>query len=108
MGGQQGLVLQTFMEECEAKEHGHDSKQRHQVEGQIMQAKEWMRGFGRCHPWSTLAQRSQSEDESAGRNRSQGGHEATKALCLCARICSPEPPRLSHPSQVCFGQQNTS
>jgi hypothetical protein len=37
---------------CEAvgaREHGHDSKQRHQVEGQIMQAKEWMRAFGRCN-----------------------------------------------------------
>jgi hypothetical protein len=40
------LVLQKIMEPCEAKEHGHDSKQRHQVEGPIMQAKEWMREFG--------------------------------------------------------------
>jgi hypothetical protein len=34
------------MEACEAKEHGHNSKQRHQVEGPIMQAKEWMRELG--------------------------------------------------------------
>jgi hypothetical protein len=34
------------MEACEAKEHVHDSKQRHQVEGPIMQAKEWMRDLG--------------------------------------------------------------
>jgi hypothetical protein len=34
------------MEACEAKEHVHDSKQKHQVEGPIMQAKEWMREFG--------------------------------------------------------------
>jgi hypothetical protein len=37
---------------CEAsgaREHGHDPKQRHQVEGPIMQAKEWTREFGRCN-----------------------------------------------------------
>jgi hypothetical protein len=41
-----------FMVACEAsgaREHGHDSKQRHQVEGPIMQAKEWTRAFGQCN-----------------------------------------------------------
>jgi hypothetical protein len=38
------------MEACEAREHGSDSKQNHQVEGAIMQAKEWTRTFGRCNP----------------------------------------------------------
>jgi hypothetical protein len=33
---------------CEAREYGSESKQKHQVEGAIMQAKEWMRTFGRC------------------------------------------------------------
>jgi hypothetical protein len=36
---------------CEASgamEHGYDSKQEHQVEGPIMQAKEWTRVFGWC------------------------------------------------------------
>jgi hypothetical protein len=79
MGGQQDLFCRKIMEACEAKEHGHDSKQRHQVERPIMQAKEWMREFGQCIPWSMQAQRSQSEDECAGRNRCQGGHEATQA-----------------------------
>jgi hypothetical protein len=32
----------------EAREHGGDSKQKHQVEGAIMKEKEWMRTFGRC------------------------------------------------------------
>jgi hypothetical protein len=64
------LFCRKIIEACEAKEHGHDSKQRHQVEGPIMQAKELMREFGRCNPWSTWAQRSQSEVECAGRNRS--------------------------------------
>jgi hypothetical protein len=42
-GGQQALLCRKFMVACEVREHGHDSKQRHQVEGPIMQAKEWMR-----------------------------------------------------------------
>jgi hypothetical protein len=61
---------------CEAsgaREHGHDSKQEHQVEGPIMQAKEWTRAFGWCNKWSTWAQRSQMGDDRAGRKPSQGG-----------------------------------
>jgi hypothetical protein len=65
------------MEACEAKEHEHDSKQKHQVERPIMQAKEWMREFGRCNPWSTRSRKSQRKDEYAGRKPSQEGHEAT-------------------------------
>jgi hypothetical protein len=71
------LLCRKIMEACEAKKHGHDSKQGHQVEGPIMQAKEWMREFGRCNPWSTRSQKSQSEDECARRKPSQGEHEAT-------------------------------
>jgi hypothetical protein len=44
------------MEACEAKEHGGDSKQKHQVEGPIMQAKEWTREFGWCKLWGTRSQ----------------------------------------------------
>jgi hypothetical protein len=36
------------MEACEAREYGSESKRIHQVEGAIMQAKEWTRTFGRC------------------------------------------------------------
>jgi hypothetical protein len=79
MGGQQALFCGKIMEACEAKEHGHDLKQRHQVEGPIMQAKEWMREFGRCNLWSTWAQKSQSEDDHTRGKPSQGGHEATQA-----------------------------
>jgi hypothetical protein len=64
---------------CEAREHGHDSKQRHQVEGPIIQAKEWMREFGRCNLWSTRAQKSQSGDNHAGGKTELGEPEATKA-----------------------------
>jgi hypothetical protein len=77
MGGQQALFCRKIMEACEAKEHGHDSKQRHQVEGPIMQAKEWMREFGWCNLWSTRAQKSQSEDDNAGENRAKEEPEAT-------------------------------
>jgi hypothetical protein len=37
------------MEACEAREHGSESKRKHQVEQIIMQAKEWTRTFeGAC------------------------------------------------------------
>jgi hypothetical protein len=74
------LFCRKFMEACEAKEHGHDSKQRHQVEGPIMQAKEWMREFGRCNLWSTRAQKSQSGDDHARGKSSQGGPEAPRPV----------------------------
>jgi hypothetical protein len=38
------------MEACEEREHGSDSKQDHQVEGSIIQAKEWTRTFGWFNP----------------------------------------------------------
>jgi hypothetical protein len=77
--GNKALFCRKIMEACEAKEHGHYSKQRHQVEGPIMQAKEWMREFVPCNLWSTWAQKSQREDDCARRKSSQGGDEATQA-----------------------------
>jgi hypothetical protein len=82
------LFCRKIMEACEEKEHGHESKQRHQVEGPIMQAKERMREFGRCNLWSTRAQRSQSEDECAGRKWSQGGTRPPRPVSPC-RSASP-------------------
>jgi hypothetical protein len=73
-GGQQGLVLQEkIMEACEAKDHGHDSKQKHEVEGLIMQAKEWMREYRWCNPVEHVITKSQSKDECAGRKPEPGG-----------------------------------
>jgi hypothetical protein len=133
MGGQQALFCRKFMVACEAKEHGHDSKQRHQVEGPIMQAKEWMREFGRCNLWSTRARKSQMEDHHAGGKSIQGRQEATqggrprpanlpyKCTPWCSSLAGKQLSRLSvcvlevlvqnhlklnHPSQVCFTQQN--
>jgi hypothetical protein len=67
---------------CEAsgaREHGHDPKQEHQVEGPIMQAKEWTRAFGWCNYWSTRVQRSQRGDHRAEENRAREGHATTRA-----------------------------
>jgi hypothetical protein len=52
-GAAKALFCRNIMEACEAKEHGSDSKQNHQVEGAIMQEKEWTRIFGRCNPVDT-------------------------------------------------------
>jgi hypothetical protein len=51
------------MEACEAREHGRDSKRKHQVEGAIMQAKEWMRTFGRRNPVEHAVTKQQSKHE---------------------------------------------
>jgi hypothetical protein len=47
MGAAKALFCRNIMEACEVREHGSESKRKHQVEGAIMQAKEWMRTFGR-------------------------------------------------------------
>jgi hypothetical protein len=128
-GGQQALFCRKFMVACEAWEHGHDSKQRHQVEGPTMQEKEWMREFGQCNLWSTRARKSQSEDHHARGKSSQGRPEAPQAgrprpavlpykmhprcsssagkqlshLSVCVlEFLVQNHLRLSHPSQVSF------
>jgi hypothetical protein len=45
------LFYRNIIEESEAGEYGSESKRIHQVEGIIMQAKEWTGTFGRC-TWS--------------------------------------------------------
>jgi hypothetical protein len=47
-GAAKALFCRNIIDVCEAREHGGDSKLKHQVEGAIMQAKEWTRKFGRC------------------------------------------------------------
>jgi hypothetical protein len=54
------------MEACEAREYGIDSKQNHQVEGSIMQAKKWTRTFGRCNPAQHTVTKQQSKHECTG------------------------------------------
>jgi hypothetical protein len=52
---------------------------KHQVEGLIMQAKEWTRVFGRCNKWSTRTQTSQRGDHHTEESRAREGHAATQA-----------------------------
>jgi hypothetical protein len=47
-GAAKALFCRNIMEACKAREYGSESKRKHQVEGVIMQAKEWTRTFGRC------------------------------------------------------------
>jgi hypothetical protein len=44
-GAAKALFCRNIMEACEAREYGSESKRKHQVEGIIMQAKEWTRTF---------------------------------------------------------------
>jgi hypothetical protein len=41
-GADKALFCRNIMEACEAREFGSESMRKHQVEGAIMQAKEWM------------------------------------------------------------------
>jgi hypothetical protein len=46
---------------------------KHQVEGPIMQEKEWTRAFGRCNSWSTRGGKLQRRNDRAGRKLRRGG-----------------------------------
>jgi hypothetical protein len=62
-GAAKALSCKNIMEACEAREHGSDSKQNHQVEGVMMQAKEWTRAFGKCNPMEHAVTKQQSKHE---------------------------------------------
>jgi hypothetical protein len=70
MGAAKTLFFRNLMEECEAREHGSDSKQSNQVGGSVMQAKEWMRAFGRCNPVDHIVTKQQRSMECTGEKRS--------------------------------------
>jgi hypothetical protein len=67
MGAAKALFCRNIMDACEAREHGSDSKQNHQVEGAIIQAKEWTRTFGRCNPVEQAVTKQQSKHECIGK-----------------------------------------
>jgi hypothetical protein len=71
MGAAKALFCRNIMDACEARGYGSDSKQKHQVEGAIMQAKEWTRTFGRCNPMEHAVTKQQSKHECAGEEPSQ-------------------------------------
>jgi hypothetical protein len=55
---------------------------KHQVEGPIMQEKDWTRAFGRCNSWSTRARKSWMRNDHVGRKRCPGearGHPGRSA-----------------------------
>jgi hypothetical protein len=71
-GAAKALFCRNIMEACEAREHGSDSKKNHQVEGAIMQVKEWTRMFGRCNPMEHAVTKQQSKHECT-REEPRGG-----------------------------------
>jgi hypothetical protein len=70
-GAAKALFCRNIMDACKAREHGGDSKRKHQVEGAIMQAKEWTRLFGRCSPVEHADTEQQSKHECPGEEPSQ-------------------------------------
>jgi hypothetical protein len=70
-GAAKALFCRNIMEVYKAREHGADSKQNHQVEGAMMQAKEWTRMFGRCNPVKNAVTKQQSKHECTGEKPSQ-------------------------------------
>jgi hypothetical protein len=71
MGAAKALFCRNIMEACDAREHGSDSKQNHQVEGATMQAKEWTRTFGRCNPVNHAVTKQKFRHERTGEEPSQ-------------------------------------
>jgi hypothetical protein len=68
MGAAKALFCRNIMEACETREHGSDSRQNHQVEGPIMQAKEWMRTSRRCNPMELVVMKQQSKHDCIGKS----------------------------------------
>jgi hypothetical protein len=93
-GAAKALFCRNIMDACEAREHGSDSKRKHQVEGAIMQAKKWTRTSGRCNPVEHAVTKQQSKHECTGKSLIQ----------LFVRVLKfvQNHLRLSHPSRL-FG-----
>jgi hypothetical protein len=70
------------MEACEAREYGSESKRKYQVEGIIMQAKEWTRTFGRC----THSQRKMSALEKNPAKRRKEVSLPSSFLFVCSSL----------------------
>jgi hypothetical protein len=66
-GADKALFFRNIMVAGEAREYGSDTKRKHQVEGAIMQEKEWTRTFGRC----TQSRSKKSKHECAREESSQ-------------------------------------
>jgi hypothetical protein len=66
MGEAKALFCRNLMEACESREHVSDSKKNNQVEGSIMQAKEWTRAFWRYNPVEHAVTKQQASMERIG------------------------------------------
>jgi hypothetical protein len=76
------LFFRNILDACEAREHGGNSKRKHQVEGIIMLAKEWTRTFGRCT-------RSRSKMSALEKNRAKRRREVSlpsSSLFVCSSL----------------------
>jgi hypothetical protein len=94
-GASKALFCRNTMEACEARKYGIDSKQNHQVEGAIMQAKELTRTFGRCNLVELADTKQQSKHECTGKSLIE--------LFVCVlKFVVQNHLRLSHPSRL-FG-----
>jgi hypothetical protein len=70
-GAAKALFCRNIIKACEAREHGGDSKRKHQVEGAIMQAKKRTGTFGRCNLVENAVMKQQSKHECTGEEPSQ-------------------------------------
>jgi hypothetical protein len=83
-GAAKALFCRNIMEACEAREYGSESKRKHQVEG-IMQAKEWMRTFGRC----TRSRSNKASMSTLEKNQAKGRREVSlpsSSLFVCSSL----------------------
>jgi hypothetical protein len=81
-GAAKALFGRNIMDACEAREYGSESKRKHQVEGAIMQAKEWTGTFGRCT-------RSPSNMNALEKNRAKRRREVSlpsSSLFVCSSL----------------------
>jgi hypothetical protein len=84
VGSKHNFVGNSWWHVKQVEQESMDMTQsmKHQVEGPIMQEKEWTRAFGRCNSWSTRARKSWRRNARAGRKPSQGrarGHPGRSA-----------------------------
>jgi hypothetical protein len=89
MGAAKALFCRNIKEAYEAREHGSDSKRKHQVEGAIMQAKEWTRTFGRCNPMEHVVTKQQRSMSALEKNRSKRRREVSLpsiSLFVCSSL----------------------
>jgi hypothetical protein len=96
-GAAKALFCRNIMEACEAREHGGDSKRKHQVERAIIQAKEWTQMFGRCKPVEHAVTKQQCKHECTGKSLVQLFVRVLKFFQNHLRLSHP--PRLFHPTK---------